>query len=51
MVRRTATPQEERAEKAITARESRTSWRTRRAGVMVLSLIGFDPLALQWFTR
>jgi hypothetical protein len=45
-VRRTATPHEERAEKAITARESRNSWRTRRAGVMVLSLIGFDPLAL-----
>ena len=39
-------PQEERAEKAITARESRTSWRTRLAGVIMPSLIGFDPLAL-----
>jgi hypothetical protein len=41
-------PQEERAEKAITARESRTSWRTRRAGVIMPSLIGFDPLASLW---
>jgi hypothetical protein len=44
-----AIPTEESAEKVITAMESRTSWRTRRVGVIMPSLIGFDPLALLFF--